>query len=240
MPFVKYPALFVLISLLSACSLFDRDASCADGQCKEDPVSNAQSKFYCYGNAERLWECEFNADDSKIVTVIPEGAAPLPAIAARSATTSTNDQRTRTSAQIQLVEARDSEAQASALQRIQTPLVNESISEAEGEVVVSESDWSAALLAFPDSSYTVQLIAMRQLDNVLAYADQVNMSRPLYSRVNTEGQICYVLLLGIYPDFETAETARTQWIGTRVLKVEPWVRKLAPLQEAILAAQSET
>ena len=229
--FVKHLTLLLLISLLSACSWFGKDDPCPDGQCEVDRVTNAETRFYCYGTAERIWECEFNADDSRIVTVIPEGSTPLPA------TTATVASAARVES-VEHVENVDSaESRPSAIPPAQTtPSRAQPVTESQ----VTESDWSAALLAFPESSYTVQLIAMRQLDDVLTYADQVNVGRPLSSRIETEGQIWYVLLLGIYPDFETAETARTQWIGTRVLKVEPWVRKLAPLQTGILAAQAET
>ena len=89
------------------------------------------------------------------------------------------------------------------------------------------------LLDAPADSYTVQLIAMRRLDPVLDYAKQVGVDEPLYSGIINHGEPWYVLLLGIYRGHASAVEAKDSWIGTRVLKVDPWVRKLGPLQDAI-------
>jgi len=98
---------------------------------------------------------------------------------------------------------------------------------------------SNKLLSAPGSAYTVQLIAMKNLKPVLAYAKQVGIDEPLLATVLDKDQVWHLLLLGIYDNPQSANASKDLWIGTRVLKVEPWVRKLGPLQETIERYLSE-
>jgi septal ring-binding cell division protein DamX len=98
---------------------------------------------------------------------------------------------------------------------------------------------SNKLLSAPGSAYTVQLIAMKNLKPVLAYAKKVGIEEPLLATVLDNDQVWHLLLLGIYDNPQSANASKDLWIGTRVLKVEPWVRKLGPLQEAIERYLSE-
>jgi septal ring-binding cell division protein DamX len=83
----------------------------------------------------------------------------------------------------------------------------------------------------------VQVIAMRSEENVLKYASLNGMQYPLYTRIANDDGPWYVLLLGVYPDVNTARQAMTDWLRAKSLKVDPWVRQLGALQASIRRAQ---
>lgn len=96
------------------------------------------------------------------------------------------------------------------------------------------------LLEAPAGHYTVQLIALRDRDAVMAYGHDNGLDDPLYAEISNEGTRWYVLLLGVYPNLASAEAAKNQWGRGKSLKVQPWIRRLGPLQDAIRLAKSET
>jgi septal ring-binding cell division protein DamX len=96
---------------------------------------------------------------------------------------------------------------------------------------------SETLLSQPENFYTVQVIAMRSEENVLKYASLNGMQYPLYTRIANDDGPWYVLLLGVYPDVNTARQAMTDWLRAKSLKVDPWVRQLGALQASIRRAQ---
>jgi hypothetical protein len=96
---------------------------------------------------------------------------------------------------------------------------------------------SETLLSQPDSFYTVQIIAMRDEESIVKYARLNGLQYPLYTHVATDEGVWFVLLLGIYPDVDTAQQAMTDWRRAKNLKVDPWVRQLGALQASIRRAQ---
>jgi septal ring-binding cell division protein DamX len=96
---------------------------------------------------------------------------------------------------------------------------------------------SETLLSQPENFYTVQVIALRSEENVLKYARLNGMQHPLYTRLANDDGPWYVLLLGVYPDVNTAREAMTDWLRAKNLKVNPWVRQLGALQASIRRAQ---
>ncbi|MCZ6890483.1 MAG: SPOR domain-containing protein, partial [Gammaproteobacteria bacterium] len=55
------------------------------------------------------------------------------------------------------------------------------------------------------------------------------------ARVARNGELYYVLLLGVYRDKSTAEEAAAQ-LPERIMSQNPWVRSMKSLQEAIANA----
>ncbi|XOV88766.1 MAG: SPOR domain-containing protein [Pseudomonadota bacterium] len=96
-----------------------------------------------------------------------------------------------------------------------------------------------SLLDQPTDAFTVQLIALRERDGVEQYARANGVTEPIITRVANADGTWYLLLLGVYPDQAAAESAMHAWSLTRTLPVEPWVRRMGPLQEAIRLAGSE-
>ncbi len=212
------PTLLMLL-IVSGCSLLSHDRNeipeCTSEACGAGESTNqARKNYYCYGDQQRQWHCSQAPDPARIATVIPNEVTPV-----LSPAPETIGLPSRTSA------SRPTEAVDPAM--------------LDSQDQITDQDRASALLAFPESSYTIQLIAMRGLNPVLEYASQAGIERPMYTRIRSKGELWYVLLLGVYPDYASAEQARQEWIGTRILKVSPWVRKVGPLQEEIRLSQRE-
>ena len=94
------------------------------------------------------------------------------------------------------------------------------------------------VLNSPADHFAVQLIALRELEGVLEYASLNGIADPLYVKIRNDQTDWYILLLGVYPDRTLAEAAKREWQTAKVLRVQPWIRKLGGLQEAMRKASS--
>ncbi len=211
-------SVLILVSL-SSCSWFRTTDECRDGDCSVARVSSGSDtgeEWFCYGvPVDRTWECHHEPHPEKIVAVIPEAFnedAPGPGTL-----------QTRQEAPPGLSAPAPAEPAPATMTSGPSP-----------EPVTREP--ADTVLAQPPEYYTVQLIAMQEKEQVLDYARQNGLDHPIYVRIQSQGTDWYVLLLGFYPDRDTAEFARKQWEGARILKIRPWIRKLAPLQEAVRLA----
>jgi len=93
------------------------------------------------------------------------------------------------------------------------------------------------ILDMPADHYAVQLIALRDLNGVLEYAGLNGIQSPKFVKIRNEETDWYILILDVYPDQALAQAAKEDWETAKVLRVQPWIRQLGPLQEAILAAR---
>lgn len=96
------------------------------------------------------------------------------------------------------------------------------------------------ILNSPAGHYAVQLIALRELSGVLEYATLNGIPEPQYVKIRNDQTDWYILLLGTYPDRTLAEAAKREWETAKVLRVQPWIRQLGGLQDAIRLAQDAT
>lgn len=99
-----------------------------------------------------------------------------------------------------------------------------------------QSPFAEEVLDSPSGHYAVQLIALRDLSGIIEYANLNGITDPLYVKIRNDQTDWYILLLGIYPERTLAESARRDWQTAKVLRVQPWIRQLGGLQEAILKA----
>jgi septal ring-binding cell division protein DamX len=216
----------LLVTLTLACV-----SSCSWFSSNEDTNTDIsidaaeQVKHYCYGTKDKRWECEEQPTPTKINTEFNEPETRKP-----SAATSTPVETKEPSADATEPASNKKEPSADATE----PASNKKQeSSPESTPPDGNIEPSHKVLSAPSSAYTVQLIAMKNLKPVLSYAKQVGIDEPLLATVLDKGQVWHLLLLGIYDNPQSANASKDLWIGTRVLKVEPWIRKLAPLQEAI-------
>ena len=93
------------------------------------------------------------------------------------------------------------------------------------------------ILDMPADHYAVQLIALRDLDGVLEYAGLNGVLSPKFVKIRNDATDWYVLILDTYPDRASAQASKEQWETAKGLRVQPWIRQLGPLQEAILATR---
>jgi septal ring-binding cell division protein DamX len=190
-----------------------KSAPCSGASCADDSLldkSKTNHTWYCYGVTKGAeWDCQEKADPAKIIAI--RDAAKPDANPAPLAP----DMPTTV--------APETEAALPAVLPADQPGMN-------------STDY---LLQQPGDLFTVQLIAMQDEQELMQYARLNGIDTPLYTRMMTDGESWYVLLLGLYPDSSSAIMAKTEWHKARNLKAEPWIRQLAPLQDAIRQAQAE-
>ena len=93
-----------------------------------------------------------------------------------------------------------------------------------------------SLLEWPAGHYAVQLIALESDQAVAALAERLAIPELLRIRLESGGRLFHVLLLGDYADRRDAEVASAGMVQ-RLPSLEPWVRRVGPLQEAVRRAQ---
>ncbi len=204
----------LMLTLISSCSWFRDSDDCPEGGCDPTNIVNntgAARSWYCYGNEEdRSWECEEKPQPGK---------KPKPA--------STSDANVKQMPQPMLPP-----------EPVVVPEPEPKPETVLAALTAVSSDKSALILQQPADFFAVQLIAMQGREQVLTFASNQGIDEPLLTRISSQGTDWYVLLLGIYPDRASALSAREAWLQGRTLTMQPWIRNLAPLQEAIkLAAQ---
>lgn len=101
------------------------------------------------------------------------------------------------------------------------------------------TDITNSILNQSDKSYTVQLTASHSRQELKQYAEDHDVTQPMYVVVPGDNGPTYVMLLGVFKDQDHAIDARELWERTRRIQEEPWVRKLGPLQKAIQAKQQD-
>lgn len=214
---LRYTLLLVSVILLQSCGLTDRffgDDECDDGSC-EAPVlldnSNSEQKWFCYGKAEdQPWQCQNARDDSQIVAVKPE---PPAAVA---------EQR-------QIIPQPEQISAPLAVQAPPTP---------PQPVRLPISPSAQEILDAPSNHYAVQLIALRDLSGVQEYATLNGVKDPLVVKIRNDQTDWFILLLGTYAERTLAEAAKREWETAKVLRVQPWIRQLGGLQDAMRLAQN--
>jgi septal ring-binding cell division protein DamX len=209
--------LTILVPLLTSCGLADRfftTNECEGDNCQAPVLldnSNVEQEWFCYGKAEgETWQCQNERDPSKISVIEQKTAQPTPA---------RSDQTAAAAMTIPAPEPVSSPPSPPASVRLPATSVFEN-----------------EVMAHPREHYAVQLIALRDIAGVAEYAGLNGIQDPKMVKIRNGDTDWYVLLLGIYPDRELAESARATWLTAKVLRVEPWIRQLGPLQDAIMAA----
>ncbi|MFT5805613.1 MAG: hypothetical protein ACI9R8_002668 [Candidatus Paceibacteria bacterium] len=255
----NYLVLALLAVLLSSCQTFnnsldkiggmlakDKGAACEGDDCKNGGIldnSNTNQSWFCYGEVRGAeWDCQNTPDASKVVATVDPATiesitfnpvAILP-VAPSEVPKPQPEQQAITAAPTQAQAINDDMAAvtvepASDVSAAIEPAINPDLPSLVGG--------SETLLSQPENFYTVQVIALRSEENVLKYARLNGMQYPLYTRLANDDGPWYVLLLGVYPDVNTAREAMTDWLRVKNLKVNPWVRQLGALQASIRRAQ---
>jgi len=241
----------------------DKGAACEGDDCNDNGIldnSNTNQTWFCYGEVRGAeWDCQNQPDASKVVaTVDPTPIEPItfdpvaivPVADDRVVSNLVPEQQPEQ----QEITAAPTQAQAIGEEMVAVivePTVVPDTSMVREQAPEPASDASAAtnpdlpslvgggetLLSQPENFYTVQVIALRSEENVLKYARLNGMQYPLYTRIANDDGPWFVLLLGVYPDVNTARQAMTDWLRAKNLKINPWVRQLGALQASIRRAQ---
>jgi len=208
--------------------------------------------WYCYGDPQtHEWHCQDDREDARIAKV---GPRPPPASSSRTvtpapastvpppvspATIASSSPSSPSSPSVSSADAPPPSTSRSAPSSAATAASAQSArgaSAAPPQTDGSGGPGDATVLRQPPEYFTVQLIALQDQRGVVEYAQRNGLPEPLYARIRTAGSNSYVLLLGIYPTREEAETASVEWSRTKTPKVDPWIRQMAPLQDAVRKA----
>ena len=92
------------------------------------------------------------------------------------------------------------------------------------------------VLGWRPGDYTVQLIALESMSAADEFAAEIRLAGLHRVRIESGGQVLYAMLLGPYTDRGAADRA-VAGLPQNVQSLEPWVRKIGPLQEAMRRAQ---
>ena len=91
------------------------------------------------------------------------------------------------------------------------------------------------LVDLPAEYFAVQLLASSSKENLERFASSAKIDGLAAARIASSGRLLYILMLGIYPDRDSAERAAAA-VPERIRgEVVPWVRSLGSLQSAMLA-----
>ena len=88
------------------------------------------------------------------------------------------------------------------------------------------------LSELPAEFFVVQLVAVQTREALEKYAARQGLKNMTAARVERDGKLFYVLLLGIYEDRDRADRAAAN-LPPEFQDFTPWVRSLGSLQEAI-------
>ena len=89
----------------------------------------------------------------------------------------------------------------------------------------------------PPGFFAVQLVAVQTKAALEEYAQRQRLRNMSAARVERDGEMFYVLLLGIYETRERADRAAAS-LPPEFEQFTPWVRSVASLQEAIARANA--
>ncbi len=100
-------------------------------------------------------------------------------------------------------------------------------------------DKPVSIVELPPDLYAVQLVAMSSRDALEDFVSDHRLRGMSAARVANDGQVFYVLLLGIYETAAIANEA-VEDIPPPLDKLSPWVRRLGSLQTAMIRADEIT
>ena len=222
---LRQAAVVGLLVATTGCSYLNKfiGSDQCEGESCEAPMlldnSDPERKWYCYGKQDGSdWQCLNESDPSKIVSIDIKKPAPRPQPADKLIVASIPKDT--------VLKIAKTEPQPEIRSRPAIKIPDVAPGEA-GNVILQQ----------PGSYYAVQLIALQEESGIVSYAKLNGLAAPLYAKTISHGSEWYVLLLGIYPDRDKAAAAKEEWQRTRTLKVNPWIRQLAALQEAIRDAR---
>ncbi|MEQ8860017.1 MAG: SPOR domain-containing protein [Pseudomonadales bacterium] len=92
-----------------------------------------------------------------------------------------------------------------------------------------------ALTELPPDLYAVQLVAMSSKPALERYVEQEGITDVSAARVERNGKLFYVLILGIYENANDAQRAVAS-LPAEVAESAPWIRPLGSLQAAMMRA----
>lgn len=90
---------------------------------------------------------------------------------------------------------------------------------------------TGSIMGKPANYYTMQLMASVDIDRVIRFAEENQISTQYVVATERNGVVWHVLLLDIYPDYSTAVAARDEISPS--LRNAPWIRTVGSVQKLV-------
>jgi len=90
---------------------------------------------------------------------------------------------------------------------------------------------AGSIMDQPAGYYTMQLMASVDIDRVIRFAAQNQISTQYIVATERDGVVWHVLLLDIYPDYSSAVAARDEIAPS--LSSAPWIRSVGSVQKLV-------
>ena len=242
MRILKHGIAMLLITSLAGCGMIGGLFNKNDGNTDAPNLLNeptAKKQWFCYGSQmAKAWECENAPDESKISPIKPKAKSTNAIASDAIQSGSERSAVIRSGSQDPLNDVAPRVQSTSSMQAATKSTTTAPIQiETDGMVPLATVENQAQILTAPRDYYAVQLLALKRESDLLEYASLNGISEPFYMPIASGGSNWFVLLLGVYADKQSAETAMADWEKTKTLKIRPWVRQLGQLQDAMRAAQ---
>jgi len=101
----------------------------------------------------------------------------------------------------------------------------------EATAVVEASVEAGSIMDQPAGYYTIQLMASVDIDRVIRFAAQNQISTQYIVATERDGVVWHVLLLDMYPDYSSAVVARDEIAPS--LRNAPWIRSVGSVQKLV-------
>jgi len=230
MRYLKPLMAILMVTLVTSCSWWpfgnQRTGNCLDdGTCEGANPFEEQlvgGTWYCYGVArDEPWDCTQEEDPNKIVAVSDEEPPP------RSPVALTDDEPD--------FELPGDDA---SLTRAEMTFNEDEISSGSNRQTPPAAPASNFLDAYSDDAWAIQLIALQSRAEVDSYVADHELADPKYVQIESGGAIWYVLILDVFEDRASADSAAEAWESENDPSSRPWVRPVRSLKAAARRAES--
>ena len=238
---MRYVTIF-LVTLVSSCSWSWPWGTSNTGNCLDDGNCEGANPFeeklkggtwHCYGVSKKEpWDCSQERDETKVMAIedSPEPLIDSPELALMDSP----ELALMDSPELAPMDSPEPElsAEMSLDENTSSAAAVSSMKGAAMEVSTPAETPTDLLSKYSNSSYAIQLIALRTLDEVSEYTDGLNLNPPMYVKIRSQGSDWYVVLLGIYETRAEADAASEEWASNHDPSARPWVRPIHPLKKA--------
>lgn len=230
MRYLKPFMAILMVTLVASCSWWpfgsQRTGNCLDdGTCEGANPFEEQlvgGTWYCYGVArDEPWDCSQEEDPNKVVAVNDEPPPGAPVAV-------TND----------FPDFELPENEASVSRAEMTFNEDEITSGTKSREPEPPAPAANFLDAYSDDAWAIQLIALQSRDEVESFVAGHQLSDPKYVQIESGGAIWYVLILDVFEDRASADSAAEVWETENNPSSRPWVRPVRSLKAAARRADS--
>lgn len=226
-----------MVILLTSCSWWPFGGGARNtGNCLDDDSCEGANPFeeqlvggtwYCYGKTkDEPWDCSQTEDGTKIHAVSQQ-PPPASVAAADNAEPFVAD---------------DTELEATSKVRAEMTFDEAEISSGSGSTASLDAMTAQPignfLDEFDDDAWAVQLIALQSSEEVESFVRDHNLQDPKYVEIESGGANWYVLILDVFTDRSSADSAAAVWETENEPSSRPWVRPVSSLKAAARRAES--